>query len=45
MELSTGNTLTLSTDDKYKESGDASVIYIDYKNITKVSTRVDTVGG
>lgn len=37
IELRTGDTLTLSIEEKYKESGDKNVIYVDYKNMIKVS--------
>ena len=36
VELKTGDTLTLSTEEKYKEIGDSKCVYIDYYNICKV---------
>uniref|UniRef100_A0A5S6Q764 Pyruvate kinase n=1 Tax=Trichuris muris TaxID=70415 RepID=A0A5S6Q764_TRIMR len=36
MDLVKGNTLRLTTDDKYKEAGTDSLVYVDYKNITSV---------
>ena len=41
IELRTGDTLTLSIEDEYKEIGDKSVIYVDYKNIIKVSYQLN----
>ena len=36
IELRTGDTLTLTIDEKYEKAGDKNVIYVDYKNIIKV---------
>lgn len=36
MELKKGETIKLTTDPSFQERGSASVIYLDYKNITNV---------
>ncbi len=36
VQLDTGHVLKLSTDLKYRECGDATLIYIDYENIVKI---------
>lgn len=36
LELIKGKTIRVSTDKKYEESCDEEVLYLDYKNITKV---------
>ncbi|XP_055955893.1 pyruvate kinase PKM isoform X1 [Patella vulgata] len=36
IELKTGNTIKLSTDEQYYEKCSADILYVDYKNITKV---------
>eukprot|EP01064_Diplonema_japonicum_P034924 TRINITY_DN7396_c4_g1_i1.p1 TRINITY_DN7396_c4_g1~~TRINITY_DN7396_c4_g1_i1.p1 ORF type:complete len:564 (+),score=184.50 TRINITY_DN7396_c4_g1_i1:37-1728(+) len=36
LDLPTGHALKLSTDEQYKEKGSLEVLYVDYKNITKV---------
>ncbi|XP_074661213.1 pyruvate kinase PKM-like isoform X20 [Tubulanus polymorphus] len=41
VELVKGATLTLSTDDKFKDNCDENTVWVDYKNITKVMS----VGG
>lgn len=41
--LKVGHVLKLSIDDKYKESGDENMIYVDYKNIVKVCAPGDLV--
>lgn len=36
VELKKGETIKLTTDPAYQESGTAAIIYVDYKNITNV---------
>lgn len=43
MKLEMGNVLKVSTEDKYKETGDNNTIYVDYKNIVKVLVPGDIV--
>ena len=38
-----GKELIVCTGDKYKESGDETTIYVDYKNIVKVLSIGDTI--
>ena len=40
MELKTGDSLTLTTDEQYRESGDGNRVFIDYKNICKVTNQI-----
>ncbi|KAI2809271.1 hypothetical protein RDWZM_003401 [Blomia tropicalis] len=39
VELSRGNKVKVTTDDSFKEKGSLEVIYVDYKNITKVVSK------
>ncbi|XP_003382927.1 PREDICTED: pyruvate kinase PKM-like [Amphimedon queenslandica] len=43
ISLKTGDVLTLSIDEKYKDCGTGSLIYVDYKNIIKVVKRGEIV--
>lgn len=36
MELKRGDSIKLTTDDAYQEKGNASIVWVDYKNITNV---------
>lgn len=36
MELKKGATIKLTTDPAYQESGNAEIVFVDYKNITNV---------
>ena len=43
VELVEGNMIKLSLDEKDFENGDASCIFVDYKNLTKVVKKGDSV--
>ena len=45
VELVKGASLTVHTDDAWKEKGDASNLHMDYKNICKVSEYRRVCGG
>ena len=43
IKLVTGNTIKLSTDEKYYDCGDENTIFVDYKNIIKVIVPGDLI--
>lgn len=41
--LKTGSMITVSTDEKFKDCGDANCIYVNYKNIVKIMDTGDRI--